>query len=151
VPTVAANRELFERWVDAVQSRDFAALDELAHPDFEDFFPQSGEVTRGIDNFKAILTNYPGGVEALGRDRIVGGEERWIRTPMFTVLRVEGSEDVFTGVARARYPDGSVWFIVGIGEMRDGRVYRSQTFFAPTFEPPEWRAQWVTRRARPGE
>jgi hypothetical protein len=27
--------------------------------------------------------------------------------------------------------------------MKDGRVWKVQTFFAPTFEPPAWRAEWV--------
>lgn len=145
------DRAVFERWLEALNTRDMAALEALAHPDFEDFYPQSGELTRGFENLKAIIDNYPGGgTQGLGRDRIVGGEERWVRTPMFTMLRVEGSENVFTGIQRGRYPDGSVWFIIIISEVRDGRIYRQQSFFAPTFEPAEWRSQRVELRPRPG-
>jgi hypothetical protein len=142
-------RALVERWAEALQARDVATLTELAHPDFEDFYPQSGEVIRGIANLIAILTNYPGGIEALGSDRIVGGEERFISTPMFTILRVEGSGDSVTSIQRARYPDESTWYIVSVAEVRDGLIYRLETFFAPTFEPPAWRSDFVEIRPRP--
>ena len=41
--------------------------------------------------------------------------------PTFTVLRIEGTGSVFTGVQRAQYPDGSEWHVILIGEMRDGQ------------------------------
>jgi hypothetical protein len=28
-------------------------------------------------------------------------------------------------------------------EIRDGRIYRGETYFAPEFEPPEWRRDFV--------
>ena len=145
-----ASRATFERYLDALNGRDLATLEELVHPEFEDFYPQSGELTRGVRNLQGIIANYPGELEALGRDRVIGGEDRFVRTPMFTVLRVEGSADIFTAVQRARYPDGSVWFIVVISELRDGLIYRTQSFWAPTFDPPAWRAGWVEEQGRPG-
>ncbi|MDQ2934183.1 MAG: nuclear transport factor 2 family protein [Chloroflexota bacterium] len=138
-----ASRAIFERYMAALNRRDLATLAELLHPDFEDFYPQSGELTRGAANLQAMIANYPGEYQDLGQDRVIGGEDRFISTPLFTVLRVEGSDDVLTGVQRARYPDGSIWFIVVIAELRDGRIYRTQSFWAPTFDPPAWRAQWV--------
>jgi hypothetical protein len=134
-----------------MRTRDTATLAELVHPDFEDFYPQSGEITRGLANLQAILTNYPGELQDLGSDRVIGGEDRFISTPIFTVLRVEGSQDIFTGIQQARYPDGSVWFIIVVAELRDGRIFRTESFFAPTFDPPAWRADWVEVRHRPGE
>lgn len=136
-------RALFERYMAALNSRDVATLGDLLHPDFEDHYPQSGEVTRGAANLTALITNYPGQYEDLGRDRVIGGEDRYVSTAMFTVLRVEGNDDIFTGVQRARYPDGSVWIIILIAELKDGLIYRTQSFWAPTFDPPAWRAQWV--------
>ena len=137
-------RAAFEGYLSALNERDQAALDALVHPDFEDLYPQSGERTRGLANLKAIIENYPeGGWTDLGRERVVGAEDRWVTTPTFIVLRIEGTGNVFTGVQRAEYPDGSEWHVVAIGEMRDGKVWRMQTFFAPRFEPPRWRAQWV--------
>ncbi len=137
-------RAAFERYLDALVERDLAALDALVYPDFEDVTPQSGERTRGISNLKAIIENYPGGTWTdQGRERVEGAEDRWVTTPTFTVLRIEGSGNVFTGVHRAQYPDGSEWHVILIGEMRDGKAWRTQTYFAPRLEPPAWRAQWV--------
>ncbi|HET7686503.1 MAG TPA: hypothetical protein VFM19_08880 [Candidatus Limnocylindria bacterium] len=127
------------------------ALRGLAHPDFQDFYPQSGELTVGVDNLVALLTAYPGELELLGRDRILGGEERYVRTPIFTVIRVEGEGDTFTSISRARYPDGSTWMIIVVGEIRDGLVYRTESYFAPYFEPAAWRSELVELRPRPGD
>lgn len=142
--TTLTARAAFEAYLAALNERDLAALDGLLHPDFEDVYPQSGERTRGPDNLKAIITNYPeGGWTDQGRERVEGAEDRWVTTPTFTVLRIEGTGNVFTGVQRAQYPDGSEWHVILIGEMRDGKAWRMQTYFAPKFEPPAWRAQWV--------
>ena len=137
-------RAIFEAYISAVNERDLSGLDALLHSDFEDFYPQSGERTRGAANLRAIIEHYPGGGWTdEGRERVVGGADRWVTTPMFTLLRVEGTGNVYTGVQKARYPDGSEWFAILIGEIRDDRLWRVQTFFAPTFEPPAWRAEWV--------
>ena len=147
--SAADSRAVFERFLAAVNARDADALDELLHPDFQDLYPQSGELTRGAANLKRIIANYPGGYQDLGRERVIGGEDRWVPTPMFTLLRIEGTGNVFTGVQKARYPDGADWYVVIIGEIRDGKVWRVQTFWAPTFDPPTWRSQWVELTSRP--
>jgi SnoaL-like domain len=136
-------RTRFETFLAAVNNRDTTALDAVLHPDYEETYPQSGERTRGLVNLKAIIENYPGGYTDLGMNRVVGGEDRWVATPHFTLLRIEGTGSVFTGLQKGRYPDGSDWYIVSIAEFKDGLVWRAQTFFAPTFEAPSWRSQWV--------
>jgi hypothetical protein len=98
-------RAVFERYLTAVNAGDADALDEVLHPDFQDF-SQSGERTRGVENLKHIMRNYPGGYEDLGRGPVFGAEDRWVITPMFTLLRIEGTGSVFTGVQKARYPGG---------------------------------------------
>ena len=145
----AAGRATFERFLVAVNARDIDELDEVLHPDFEDQYPQSGEVTRGAEDIKSIIRNYPGGYEDLGQKRVIGVEDAWVTTPLFTVLRIEGSGNTYTGLQRARYPDGSEWYVVVIGELKDGKVWRVQTLWAPTFDPPAWRAPWVEVRDRP--
>ncbi len=143
-------RSVFEAYLRAANSRDVAALKGLIHHDFEDVYPQSGERTRGLANLQAIIEHYPGGGYAgLGTDRVVGAEDRWVATPSFTILRIEGTGDTFTGVSRGRYPDGTDWFVVTIGQMRDGKVWRAATYFAQTFEPPDWRSQWVETSESP--
>ena len=142
--TTLTARAAFEAYLAALTERDIAALDALVHPDFEDVYPQSGERTRGFANLKAIIENYPGGsLKDQGRERVEGATDRWVTTPTFTVLRIEGTGNVFTGVQRLQYPDGSEWYAVVIGEMRDGKAWRMQSYFAPRFEPPPWRAPWV--------
>jgi hypothetical protein len=140
---MTSSKATFKRYLVALQSRDHATLRELTHPGFEDFYPQSGERTRGIENLISIIENYPGGVEPLGQDRIVGGSDEFVRTPSFVVVRIEGSGDQVMGVQRARYPDGATWYIIVVAELREGLVYRTDSFFAPSFPPAEWRAPWV--------
>ena len=74
---------------------------------------------------------------------MIGSEDRWVVTPAFNLLRIEGGGDTFMGVQKARYPDGSHWHVVTIGEIRDGKIWRTQTFFGQAFEPPAWRSAWV--------
>jgi SnoaL-like domain len=136
-------RAVFEAYLRAVNSRNAAALDALVHPDYLETYPQSRERTHGVENLRAIIEHYPGAYQDKGLDRIVGSEDHWVMTPSFTLLRIEGAGDTFTSVQQARYPDGSDWHVVSIGEIRDGRVWRVQTFFAPAFDPPAWRSSWV--------
>lgn len=139
-------RTVFETYLKSTNARDLGALELVVHPDFEDLYPQSGERTRGFANLRAIIEHYPGGgYEGQGAEKIVGTEDRWVLTPAFTVLRIEGTGDTFTGVSRGRYPDGTDWHIVTIGQVRDGRLWRAETYFAPAFAPPAWRAEWVER------
>ncbi len=139
-------REVFERYVEVLNRQDWGELDNLLHADYVEEYPQSGERIRGIANIKALMSNYPGAEAIAGNVAnvdVVGGEAEWLVTPAFTVVRVEGSGDVFTGVARSRYPDGSLWHVVALLKMRDGKIWRSTTFFAQAFPAPEWRSQWV--------
>ena len=141
--TERSGRTVFEAYLRALNSRELDALEGLVDDDFEDLYPQSGERTRGLANLRAISENYPGGYEGRGLDRVVGAEDRWVLTPAFTVLRIEGTGDTYTGVSRGRYPDGTDWYIVNIAQLRDGKVWRVETFFAQTFEAPAWRSAWV--------
>jgi len=143
-------RAVFEAFLRAVNSRNEAALDALVHPDYLETHPQSGERTRGVENLRAIIEQYPGDYKDKGLHRVVGSEDRWVVTPAYTLLRIEGAGDTFTSVQQARYPDGSEWHVVSIGEIRDGRVWRVQTFFAPAFDAPAWRSAWV-ELIRPAE
>jgi hypothetical protein len=140
-------REIFTRFVEAMNALDFDALEQLIHPEYVGEYPQSGERFRGFASFRAQLERYPGGgiqpdAADVPRAKMVGDEERWAITPGYTVLPLAGP-DRFTTVTRTRYPDGSRWFVLGIIEIRDGRIYRGETYFAPEFDPPEWRRDFV--------
>lgn len=135
-------REFFMRYVRAIAELDVATLEQMIHPDFVGFYPQSGERFRGFAAMRAQLENYPGGLRGgelpEAAAKIVGAEERWAITPGYTVLPLAGPER-YTTIARAKYPDDSRWWVVSIVELHEGKIYRAETYFAPDFDPPEWR------------
>jgi hypothetical protein len=145
----AATRDVIARYVRAVHDQDYDTMTALQHPDFIEDWPQSSERIRGRSNFRKIMDNYPGGLRGaeadVTMDRVVGGEDRWMVAPTFAMVRVSGAEDVHTAILKLRYPDGAEWFMVALIELKDGLIYRSTSFFAPTFESPEWRRDWVER------
>jgi hypothetical protein len=63
-------------------------------------------------------------------------------TQMYTVIAVEGSGDRGTAVLRVRYPDKSMWFAINTYELRDGKIAHARSYFAPDFDPPDWRAPY---------
>jgi hypothetical protein len=144
----ASPRELFERWIDAVNRQDHAALRTMLHPDYVDEMPQSGERTVGVDNLIAILENYPSMDQmrdAMENPQLIGADDRWVMTPNFRVVQVVGDSEVFTVTGAVRYPDGSYWHLIVIARLKDGLIHRTTSFYAPDFPAPEWRAKWVER------
>ena len=142
-------REIYTGFADAMNRKDWDALASYLHPDYVEEYPQSGERIRGPANAIALRRSYPE-IEKSRSDidsiRLVGDHDRWAVTPAFTVVRVEGRADnTYTSVMRVRYPDGSDWFILVLWEAKNGLIWRSTNYFAPFFEPPEWRRQWVER------
>lgn len=137
-----AKSEFFRRYIRAISDRDFATLEQMIHADYVLDYPQSGERFRGFAAFRAQLENYPGGLPAAPPDdprtKVLGEEERWAISPGYTVLPLAGPER-YTTVSRAPYPDGSRWWVVSILTLKDDRVWHSETYFAPEFDPPEWR------------
>lgn len=143
----SATREVIARYVQAVHDQDLDTIGALQHPEFVDDWLQSGERIRGRTNFRRIIENYPGGLvgaEAdISTDRIIGGEDHWMVAPTFAMVKVSGAEDVHTAIVKLRYPDGSQWFLIALIELKDGLIYRSTSFYAPVYEAPAWRREWV--------
>ncbi len=139
---------MFSKIADVMNGRDYDAFERLVTDDYVDEYPQSGEVVHGAKNARAIRENYPGGgvpeqaVEAAST-RIGATEARWVRTPAFTLIHAEGTGNVGTATFRNRYPDGSIWWVINLVEMRGDKIARSTMFFAPIFEAPEWRKPYV--------
>lgn len=141
-------RELIERYIEAVNRRDPAALRIVLDPDYVDEMPQSGERIRGRENYIAMLVNYPGAEG--GPDwadpasvRVFGGENRWLLSPAFNVISVQGGGDTFVVIFRFPFQDGTVWHAARILTTRDGRVLASTSIYGQKFAAPSWRAQWV--------
>lgn len=126
-----------------LKAADWPRLGEVLHPDAVLEYPQSGERFRGIANIRAQFEHYPdldpGGSELA---EVIGEPKAYALTPSYTVIGVEGSGDRGTAIIRVRYPDASMWWAVNVYELRDGRIARSRTYFAPDFEAPDWRAQY---------
>ncbi len=145
-------RKLFDRWIEAVNKDDREVLASVLHADFIDEMPQSGERTRGAANLFAILDNFPDFEQMrnnISEAELIGVEERWVLTPNYTVVQVVGDAEVYTVTGRARYPDGSHWYMIVLVRLKDGLIHRTTTFYAPEFPAPEWRAQWVEQMAPP--
>jgi hypothetical protein len=140
----ASNREVVDRYCAAILG-DQETLRALRHAEFIEEWPQSGERVRGADHMALINAHYPGGLPTGAFERVVGSEDRWVMSPSFTLLRITGSGDVYTALGRATYADGSLWYVTMFLELREGKIARVTTLFAPQLEAPAWRAQWVER------
>ena len=143
-------RALVERFAEIMNRGAFHELGHVMTDDVVEEYPQSGETIRGLANVQAVRENYPGGVPADAIDRtatrISATEQKWVMTPMFTVVRVEGTADVISAMLRTRYPDGSEWWVANFIEVRGGKIARNTALFAPVFEAPAWRAPYVDAR-----
>ncbi len=141
------NREIVDEFVRAIEAKDIDAACALMADDFVDEMPQSGERTKGRENYRRIFESYPGGVGTADAEdkRIIGSEDRWVMTPSFNALRIEGSGDTYTYVGTMRYSAGDTWQVISIVQLRDGKLARSTTWYAAPFEAPDWRAPFVER------
>ncbi len=147
------SREVLELMTEIMRTGAVDRLDEVLAPDFVQEIPQSGERVCGATNFRKILESMPGigKTPALGIQSypyIFAQESHYLMTPTFNVVRVEGGDQAASYV-KAVYPDGSQWYIVTFTTIREGKITRRIDFFAPFFEPPTWRADWVERMESP--
>lgn len=123
----------------AIRDHRWEALGDFFRPDAVLEYPQSGERFSGLANIRAQFANYPDlepGTTEL--DEVISGTT-YALTEMYTVIIVEGSGNRGIAILRARYPDGSRWWILNVYELRDGLIARSRNFFAPEFAAPDWR------------
>ena len=143
-----SNREIVERYIRAIIEADFDTQDRLRHADYVSEWPQSRERVRGTANARAILDHYPGGLKGARVDKkeLHGSEDRWVMTPVGTLLRLTGTGDVFTGLFTGTYPGESrPWHVAVFAEVRDGKILKETTIFGAPFDAPQWRAEWVER------
>ncbi|HEX6262581.1 MAG TPA: nuclear transport factor 2 family protein [Actinomycetota bacterium] len=137
-----SNQTIVQRYMEAFPM-DFDVLGELRHPDYVEDWPQSGERIRGHERYVRIHEQYPGGLPESEVRRIVGSEDRWVTTPSFTLLRINGTGDTFTVEGTLTYPTGNATHLVAILRLWDGKVAEVTHYFADPFEAPDWRAEWV--------
>jgi hypothetical protein len=60
-------------------------------------------------------------------------------------MRVAGSGDFWWSEWRLTYPNGEVYLVVDLLELRDGLVHHETVYWASPFDAPAWRAPWVDR------
>jgi hypothetical protein len=135
--------ELVRRYGEAVIHNDFATMKTFRHPDWYEDWPQSGERIPSHEAYQAIHENFPGGMPEIDLQQVAGAEDRWVMTPSMTIQRIAGSGDVWFMEGVNTYPSGEMYHIVQHIRLRDGRVWRSITYFAPPFAAPTWRAALV--------
>jgi SnoaL-like protein len=139
-----SHREVIDKLYQAANARDWDAIAAHVDPDYIFEMPQSGERVRGIENNREMNENYPG--LPLGEIvRVTGSEDKWVTTPVFTVLKIAGTGDDYIAESRVKYPDGSLWYSVDLFHFRAGKIVRQTAYYAPSLEPAEWRSRWVER------
>ncbi|USH04765.1 nuclear transport factor 2 family protein [Grimontia kaedaensis] len=112
----------------AMERNDFHAVGEWLSDDFELYWPQSGELIQGRENFGALNSAYP--AEGLWR---------------FTINSlVHEREQVVTDVSvtDGTRQDRAITFHT----VRDGKICRQTEYWPDPFQAPEWRKQWVVQK-----
>lgn len=134
------HKQLFGGFGDVMDKQEWHRLGDYVHEDAIMEYPQSRERFRGLANIRAQFENYPDLEPGSSELQEVIGGTAYALTPTYTVIGIQGSGDRGTSLVRVRYPDGSWWWVVNLYELRDGRIVRFRAYFAPDFDPPDWRA-----------
>lgn len=145
------NEQVVRRYTRLMVDQDYATAATLRHPEWRMDWPQSGERITSSEGYRLIHENYPGGLPHGDMDEIVGAEDRYVVTPLYTIERIVGGGNFWFGYGHLTYPDGARWMLAWLIEMRDQMVYRDIQFWAEAFDAPEWRSQWVERMPAPRE
>ena len=143
--TPKTNRQVVERYVEALIARDLDLQAETCAHDMVIEYPQSGERIRGWANVRAAHENYPGGLPQKVAGKVIGSEDKWVVGPSFNVLRIEGTGDIYTLLGSARYPDGKIWQVMSLIELRSGKIAKTTDVYGAPLDAPPWRSKGVER------
>lgn len=141
-------KDLTLRLLEVLNTHDWGGLDDVFAKDVVIEWPQSRERIVGRENIREIFRQYPQGPLQTATSStmfVAGDEDRFLVTPMFTVVRAENSGDTATSIISTRYPDGTEWYVISIATAAHDRIVKNIQYFAPCYDPPDWRAQWVQR------
>jgi hypothetical protein len=139
------NEEVVRRYVEALIAADLEAETVLRHHEWSVHWPQSGERVVNERSYGEIIRHYPGGAPTATITRIAGAEDRFYATPSGTVARLGGQGDFWVGEWEVAYPDGVTYLCVDLMELRDQQIWRETVYWAPRFDAPAWRGEWVVR------
>jgi hypothetical protein len=115
---------LKQHWA-ASASGDQDAEHEIYADDAVCEYPQSGERILGRRNLQALRSHHPGKPSGFEIRRLFGSGDLWITE--YTIVYL-GTGPLYT---------------VSMMEFKNGKVVHETQYFADSFEPPAWRAQWV--------
>lgn len=110
----------------AMQSNDFASASLFLSPDFEGYWPQSGELILGRENFVAINSKYP-------------TQGKWqfeIHSVVCEGEQVVTDVSVTDGKQKAR--------AITFHTVQDGLISQQKEFWPDPMPALEWRAKWVS-------
>jgi hypothetical protein len=140
--TVVDHRAVVDGLAQVITNHDWDNLGQWLQDDAIWEYPQSGERFRGLAQIRAQFESYPGTEPGTSQlEEIIGGTE-YALTPAYTLVAIEGSGNRGTAIIRVRYPDNTLWWVLNLYVLRDGRIGSSRSYFAPDFEAPEWRAPY---------
>ncbi|AKB03528.1 TPA: nuclear transport factor 2 family protein [Vibrio cholerae] len=108
-----------------MKTNDFAKASEWLSLDFEGFWPQSGELILGRENFVAINAHYPANGHWLFDIHSVVCEGDSVVTDV----------SITDGVQKAR--------AITFHTVENGLIIKQKEFWPDEMLPQEWRAQWV--------
>ena len=140
------NRQVIEQFIEAMNAFDLDRAEQFLADDFIEHYPQSGERIRGRANRRGVIENYPGRTDrefVPGQKGALIGDDQWVLTPTMSMVRLNGSGERFTATGQINYPNGDMWHLVQIIELRGGKIATMTTYFAPQFEPAPYRAKFV--------
>ncbi|MBO1368257.1 polyketide cyclase [Vibrio cholerae] len=109
----------------AMKTNDFAKASEWLSLDFEGFWPQSGELILGRENFVAINAHYPANGHWLFDIHSVVCEGDSVVTDV----------SITDGVQKAR--------AITFHTVENGLIIKQKEFWPDEMLPQAWRAQWV--------
>ena len=120
--------QLVRRYAEASRDDDFDMLTRLRHRDWQQTWPQSGEIVTSSANYHDLRVHRPEGAPRVDLGTSSGG-----------------SGDQWWSELIVHYADGSRWLAINLIELRDGLVHRERIYFGQPFAAPGWRAKWVTQ------
>jgi len=122
---VADNRDLVERFIETLDTRDWAAWSALLHPDVVYEVPQTRERIRGRARYLQFNQEYPGDWHL--RPKVVIADER--HGVVWFEWRLDGTVD-----------DAMAFF-----EFSDGLIARISDFWPESYDPPTGREHLAER------
>lgn len=134
------NRDVILRLFEMMNTGSVENIDEVYDGDMLTVHPQTGERIQGLEANRAMARGFQelGGVNVSENERefLGGDEERYLLTPLFTMVKIQGSGEKLVVTTKIGYPDGSDWYTTGLVTFRRGKILKQVLFFGPTFDPP---------------